>query len=463
MLRHGSGQVAQQDQVAKEPQRENSMKTDAGMKVEGATRNAACFVLAAAMVASPFVDAHATAYTVARSGNWGDPANWTPTGFPNAATDTATVKENSYTMTLADINTNDASFTISALSASTGSMNFTLNNVADGTGKLIFDNPTGNASIYTVKNGKKSCNINVGIVLNTNLSVKSLSAVGAAFNREISSGAGRRTGLIIASQSGTDSASTCVDVKINAAASYTGETRIMGSAVTGTQGAQSGGGKLMLGLDNALPVTTVLRVDGATTTYYPKGGILKLEGKNQEVAGVYGAAGYNPGQITTSAAATLTINAADDHDFAGCIGGTPPAPLSIVKKGASAQTLSGPNTYTGDTRVEAGTLVLAETGELRFVIENDNVANRIGGAGAVELNGLFRLDIGALTDTVGTWRLVDTTTLTASFGPSFNLAFEGGPAFRNRGGGVYTCTNGWVFTTADGNMSLTPGTAIIVR
>jgi autotransporter-associated beta strand protein len=222
----------------------------------------------------------------------------------------------------------------------------------------------------------------------------------------------------------------------------------------------------MLGLDNALPITTVLQVGGATINRYPRGGVLKLNGKNQEVAGLYGAAGYDPGKITSTNAATLTINNATDYDFAGSIGGETPTPVSVTKKGLGVQTFSGTNTYTGNTTVEAGTLVLAPPGELRFVIQNANVANQVTGAGAANLNGLLRLDVSAVTDTKGTWNLVDTTTLAASFGGSFGVAFEGGPAFTDRGGGIYTGNGGWTFTAASGSLTLSSpvlATVIAVR
>lgn len=381
------------------------------------------FALVAVMVVSLPVGASATAYTWIGGGNWGDPAKWTPAGFPNAAGDAATMDQSSSTL-LADANTNDASFTVASISSPTGSRNLTISNVAGGTGKLIFDNNGTNASLYAVKNSGKSASINVGVVLNDNLSVKGMVTANAVtFNREISSGAGKTTGLIIAPASGVSSAQNPSDVKIAVAASYTGETRIYGSAVTGTQGATDGGGKLLIALHNALPVTTVLRVDGATTAYNPKGGTMKLNGKNQEVAGVYGAAGYAAGQITTTTGSMLTINNASDYSFAGSIGGAAATPISITKKGVGVQTLSGTNTYTGNTTVEAGTLALADTGELRFVIQDANVANQIGGAGAVDLNGLLLLDIASLTDTKGTWNLINVAPLTASFGSSFNVGF----------------------------------------
>lgn len=420
-------------------------------------------VIVAAMLVSLPSGTNATTYTWLGGGNWGDTNKWTPVGFPNVAGDIANMDQSSSTL-LADGSGNDASFTVASISSPTGSRNLTISNVAGGTGKLIFDNNGAGASLYAVKNSAKYATINVGVVLNDNLSVKSMVSAGAiTFNKEISSGAGKTTGLIILSASGVSSSQNPVDAKIAAAASYTGETRVMGSAVTGSAGATDGGAKLLLTLNNTLPVTTVLRVDGATTTYYPKGGILKLNGKNQEVAGVYGAAGYAAGQITTTAGSVLTINNALDYDFGGNIGGG--TAVTVTKKGLGVQTLSGTNTYTGNTTVEAGTLTLAGTGELLFVIQNTNVVNQVTGAGAVNLNGLLRLDKSSLTDTKGTWKLVNVATLTATFGSSFNVGFVGGPTFSNRGSGLYTSTNGWQFTTASGELTLAPahGTVVVFR
>jgi autotransporter-associated beta strand protein len=370
-------------------------------------------------------------------------------------------------MALADVNTNDASFTISSLSANTLSMNFTVQNVVGGTGRLIFDNNGSAASLAAGKNSGKYCRINVAVVLNDTLNVKGMGTSGGlSLNREISSGVGKTTGLTVIPQDSPGSNQSTGDVLLNAAASYTGETWIRGSATLSPSTTADGSGRLMLGLDNALPITTVLQVGGATINRYPRGGVLKLNGKNQEVAGLYGAAGYDPGKITSTNAATLTINNATDYDFAGSIGGETPTPVSVTKKGLGVQTFSGTNTYTGNTTVEAGTLVLAPPGELRFVIQNANVANQVTGAGAANLNGLLRLDVSAVTDTKGTWNLVDTTTLAASFGGSFGVAFEGGPAFTDRGGGIYTGNGGWTFTAASGSLTLSSpvlATVIAVR
>lgn len=128
---------------------------------------------------------------------------------------------------------------------------------------------------------------------------------------------------------------------------------------------------------------------------------------------------------------------------------------SIKKVGTGNWTLSGVNTYTGDTTVENGTLTLGSTGELRFVVQDGNVSNKVLGAGAAALNGLLRLDVSGLTDESGTWKLVDVDALAESFGGTFGLAFTDGTAFTNAGSGVYT-SGDWQFKTATGELTLVP-------
>ena len=440
----------------------NANKVNEGTKGEHAMKSFLNMAVAAAVLAALAASANATAYTAGSSGNWGDSAVWGGSGFPNAAGDTANLSV-SGTWNLADSNGLDASFTVASVSSSTGSNNMTIQNVAGGTGALIFDNNGNNAYFTTTKNSGKKADINVRVILNDNLIVTSRVSgeQGANFRKEISSGSGLTTGLIIARQSGTSSAQAIVDVQISAAASYTGETRIMGSAVTGSAGSQNGGGKLRINLDNALPITTVLRIDGAEASWYAQGGALKLNGHNQEVAGVYGAAGFDAGEITTSSAATLTINNSADYDFEGNIGGAAGTAVALVKKGIGTQTLSGVNNYTGDTTVEDGTLTLASTGGLSFVIGASGVNNKITGDGAgqtVNLDGAFTFDLTGAGTTVGdSWTIVDYAGLAAvNVGATFAVTNAGWT--ETAGVWTGTDTNGatYAFSESTGVLAVIP-------
>lgn len=155
--------------------------------------------------------------------------------------------------------------------------------------------------------------------------------------------------------------------------------------------------------------------------------------------------------ITVSGTVVLeAVNASRNITLDGAISGTG----SITKSNAGSLTLNGINTYSGNTTVTGGTLNLSSTSELLFVL-TDLGSNSVLGSGIANFDGLFRLDISGLTSASGTWSLVNVGTLTESFGSTFGLAFLGGSAFTNAGGGIYT--NGdWTFNAGMGTLTLVP-------
>ncbi|MFM2172731.1 MAG: hypothetical protein RLZZ54_658 [Cyanobacteriota bacterium] len=101
---------------------------------------------------------------------------------------------------------------------------------------------------------------------------------------------------------------------------------------------------LKIGADNALPTTTELvLVSGAN---------LSLDGFNQSVSAITldGAIDLGPNTLTLNGSS----NGASQIASSAAISGTG----SLVKKGAFTQYLSGTLTYTGETTVDAGTLVI---------------------------------------------------------------------------------------------------------
>jgi len=128
---------------------------------------------------------------------------------------------------------------------------------------------------------------------------------------------------------------------------------------------------------------------------------------------------------------------------------------SLTKTGAGVARLAGVNTYTGDTTVSAGTLLLVAGSEQRFEIQDSNASNQILGSGIIEFNGVLRLDISGLTASSGTWNLIDVASLSETFGGSFGVAFLGGPTFTADGFGNYT-SGDWTFAQSTGNLVLVP-------
>ena len=193
---------------------------------------------------------------------------------------------------------------------------------------------------------------------------------------------------------------------------------------------------------NILPPTTALSVTGGT---------LDLGGLSQQVASLDGG-----GSIINSkpdSAAVLTLNpASGSTTFSGVIGGGA-GKLGLVKTGAGTQVLVGANTYSGDTTVNGGSLVLAAGGGLRFVVTNAT-SNRLTGGGFVTLDGTFSIDTGAVTSATGTWSLVEVTNLTELFGATFGVA-----GFTRSADGLnWTKTapgKVWTFSKTTGELTLT--------
>jgi autotransporter-associated beta strand protein len=128
------------------------------------------------------------------------------------------------------------------------------------------------------------------------------------------------------------------------------------------------------------------------------------------------------------------------------------SPCSIVKAGAGTLKFTGTNTYTGDTVVNAGSLILSSTSGLTFKPTANGISNKLTGTGSVTLDGGFTINLGGATATAGNaWTLVDIDTLTATFGATFYVV-----GFTETSPGVWTPTSGnskWTFTTATGKLT----------
>jgi len=180
-------------------------------------------------------------------------------------------------------------------------------------------------------------------------------------------------------------------------------------------------GKLQLaGGNNRLPVGTTLELASSSTNPDAE---LDLNGMNQEVAGLAlgGSAVASKNSVNNSSGtlSTLTVNtpAATPSTFAGILKGN----LALVKAGTDALTLSGVNTYTGDTLVDGGTLVLADDAQLKFVLGGaSGDSNDLTGAGTVTLDGDFVIDTTAADALAsGTWTLENVAA--SAYGSTFSV------------------------------------------
>ncbi len=178
------------------------------------------------------------------------------------------------------------------------------------------------------------------------------------------SGAGHLTFTSSAAQNATST------VLLNAASTYSGDTRLDTAGTADTQII------VKLGVPNALPASTVLTIDGQAGNGTGRFAELNLNGCDQHLAGLTNVERNLRRQrivnSSVSAAATLTIQNAGDHVFSGSLGGSASVSVSpeampgsahgdnfsLTKGGTGSFTLSGTHRYAGNTTVNQGTLVL---------------------------------------------------------------------------------------------------------
>lgn len=148
----------------------------------------------------------------------------------------------------------------------------------------------------------------------------------------------------------------------------------------------------------------------------------------------------------------LQILGAGTSEWSGTIlNGT--AIVSVNIRGAGIKTLSGLNTYTGDTNVDAASsLILTSSSETKFSPGAPGTSNKITGTGAVTLDGALNIDLTAANILNGnSWLLVDVTNLTETYGSNFTV-----PGF-TQSGTNWTKLDGantWTFSQTTGLLTL---------
>lgn len=230
-------------------------------------------------------------------------------------------------------------------------------------------------------------------------------------------------------------------ITINGVGSWSGTTRLFAA-----------GGIIKLGGNDRFPTTAPLSA-GSTASVGLS--IFDLAGYNQTVAGLTGDA---TGRIQNSGGpVTLTSNPAAAVTFSGIMQND----VSFVIGGTAIQSISGDNTYTGNTTIHTGaSLTVNTTGELKFYPTANGITNSIGGSGTLVYNGTLRTDLSGADATIGnSWTLVDAANLAETFGPTFVVADAtlGNFTETTAGSGIWKLTASgktWTFTEADGQLTV---------
>ncbi len=165
-------------------------------------------------------------------------------------------------------------------------------------------------------------------------------------------------------------------------------------------------GTLVTGAANALPGSQFVSLGGGSTS-----GTLRLNGFNQSVGGlaISGTGTANKIVNGSATASTLTLsNPSANSTFSGVLGGVGANEnnFGLTKAGAATLTLTGSNTYTGVTTVNAGTLATSTTGSF--------------GTGNISV-GTASLNLGNNTSIAdgASLFLLSTSTLTLGFASGF--------------------------------------------
>ena len=196
------------------------------------------------------------------------------------------------------------------------------------------------------------------------------------------------------------------------------------------------GGTMKVGAENGLATSTAVALGGDGPA------VLDLNGFNQSLQGL--AKGAATATVLNNGAAEATLTTTGTSSYAGVIQDGA-AKVSLAVNGGSL-TLSGTNTYTGNTTVTDGSLAVAAGGALTFVIGPGGANNALLGSGTAQIDGRFDFDLaGASTNAGASWTIV-ANGVNESYGATF---FVNG--FNGSGGRWTNTTNGvsYVFSQSD--------------
>jgi fibronectin-binding autotransporter adhesin len=286
--------------------------------------------------------------------------------------------------------TGTGTLTLSASNAFTGTVTVNNGNFVDG--QLIVNHAAalGGGTQVTVTSGGLVLGSGITTGSGKTITVGGLGGSTAAGGLSVSSGTGTWEGTVTMSggRLGYNGGSLVITGSVGGGSltlSGYGDTNVNSGANSLTLAGPAGysgatvilRGRLRIGADNTLPVGTTLDVYNFANSGAAQAATFDLNGFNQTVAGLTstgnnGLGGFANGYVTNSAggaAKTFTVDQATSGTYTGLITGN----LAFTKSGAGNLTLvplfvttsgsnlfvSGTNTFTGDTRVNGGTLTLS--------------------------------------------------------------------------------------------------------
>lgn len=180
-------------------------------------------------------------------------------------------------------------------------------------------------------------------------------------------------------------------LKINGASTYTGATNIQQGTIFIASATATLGSNSAVSLANAAGVT------------------LDMTNRNLSIGSLSGG-GTTGGSVVLGSAILTTGGNNASANFAGVISGSG----ALVKNGTGVQTLSGTNTYTGATTVNAGTLIIgvAGVGSINSAVTVN--AGALGGSGQITKNVIIGNSSGSGDAILSPGNSAGTLTITGS-------------------------------------------------
>ena len=251
-----------------------------------------------------------------------------------------------------------------------------------------------------------------------------------------------------------DGSSGTISLAINATNSGFIETLSGANTYSGSTTVSRG--TLKAGVASVAGVSGAFGKNSAVTLANSATAALALNGYNTQIGSLTG--GGAAGGNVTNAAATLTVGGDNTSPaaYAGVISGTG----GLIKIGTGKLTLSGTNTYSGNTYVNSGSLALTGSGS----ISNTPLISVTGSGAILDVSGLTTAFVLGSGQT-----LSNSASATALLGGSLNaasgtisLTYAAGTPSMNVTNGTLTLSSGTTFKINNTGTSLPIGSYLII-